>query len=78
MSTLNLCFEQKCEKYQIFSSESFHFLGVKFSIYLNKRVCVINDTCMASQDSDQHAHPCEDSDQPLRPRVLIESASLRH
>ena len=37
----NLCFEQKYENYQKFSSESFQFLVVKFSIYLNRRVFVI-------------------------------------
>ena len=36
-----LCFEQKYEKYQNFSSEKFHFLVVKFSVYLNRRVFVI-------------------------------------
>ena len=36
----NLCFEQKYEKYQSFSSENFQFLEVKFSIYLNRRVFV--------------------------------------
>ena len=41
MSTHNLCFEQKYEKYQSFSSENFQFLEVKFSIYLNKRVFVM-------------------------------------
>ena len=41
-STHNLCFEQKYENYQSFLSENFQFLGVKFSIYLNRRVCVIN------------------------------------
>ena len=35
MSTYNLCFEQTYEKYQNFLSESFHFLVVKISIYLN-------------------------------------------
>ena len=34
----NLCFEQKYEKYQNFSSENFHFLVVKFSIHLNRHV----------------------------------------
>ena len=29
---LNLCFEQKYEKYQNFLSENFHFLAVKFSV----------------------------------------------
>ena len=37
----NLCFEQKCEKYQKFLSENFQFLEVKFSIYLNRRVFVM-------------------------------------
>ena len=41
MSTHNLCFEQKYEKYQIFLSENFQFLEVKFSIYLNRRVFVM-------------------------------------
>ena len=42
MSTNNLCFEQKYEKYQFFLfffflSENFQFLEVKFSTYLNRR-----------------------------------------
>ena len=41
MSTHNLCFEQKYEKYQNFSSEIFHFLMVKFSVYFNRRVFVM-------------------------------------
>ena len=40
-STHNLCFEQKHEKYQIFLSENFHFLVVKFSVYLNRHVFVM-------------------------------------
>ena len=40
-STHTLCFEQKYEKYQIFLSENFQFLDVKFSIYLNRRVYVM-------------------------------------
>ena len=36
MSTHNLCFQQKYEKYQEFLSENFQFLEMKFSIYLNK------------------------------------------
>ena len=40
MSTHNLCFEQKYEKYQNFVSEKFPFFGCKFSIYLNRRVFV--------------------------------------
>ena len=41
MSTHNLCFEQKYEKYQRFLSENFQFLEVKFSIYLNRHVFVM-------------------------------------
>ena len=41
MSTYKLCFEQKYENYQTFSSEICQFLVVKFSIYLNRRVFVI-------------------------------------
>ena len=48
-STHNLCFKQKYEKYQSFLffvfffllSETFQFLEVKFSIYLNRRVFVM-------------------------------------
>ena len=40
-STYNLCFEQRCEKYQNFSSENFHFLMVKFTVYLNRNVFVM-------------------------------------
>ena len=40
-STHNLCFEQKYEKYQNFLSENFHFLVVKFSVYLNRLVFVM-------------------------------------
>ena len=40
-STHNLRFEQKYENYQNVSSESFQFLVVKLSIYLNRRVFVM-------------------------------------
>ena len=40
-STHNLCFEQKCEKYQNFYLKIFNFLVVKFSVYLNRRVFVM-------------------------------------
>ena len=43
MSTHNLCFEQKYEKYQKFLAEIFHFLVVKFSVYLNRRVFVMKN-----------------------------------
>ena len=39
--THNLCFVQKYEKYQNFLSENFHFLLIKFSVYLNRRVLVM-------------------------------------
>ena len=41
-STHSLCFEQKYEKYQRFLSENCQFLEVKFSIYLNRHVFVMN------------------------------------
>ena len=40
-STHNLCFKQKYEKYQSFSSENFQFFEKKVSIYLNRRVFVM-------------------------------------
>ena len=40
-SVHGLCFGRKCEKYQNFLSENFHFLVVKFSVYLNRRVFVM-------------------------------------
>ena len=42
MSTHNLCFEPKYEKYQNFLSEIVPFLVVNFSIYLNRCVFVMN------------------------------------
>ena len=42
MSTHNICFQQKYEKYQEFLSENFQFFGVKFSIYLNRCVFVMD------------------------------------
>ena len=41
MSTHNLCFVQKYEKYLSFFFENFQFLEMKFSIYLNRCVFVI-------------------------------------
>ena len=40
-STHNLCFEQNPEKYQNFLSKNFHFLVVKFSVYLKRSVFVM-------------------------------------
>ena len=40
-STHNLYFEQKYEIYLNFLSENFHFLVVKFSVYLNRHDFVI-------------------------------------
>ena len=41
MSTHNLCFKEKFEKYQNFLSKNFHLLVVKFSVYLNRLVFVM-------------------------------------
>ena len=40
----NLCFEHKYENYQNFSFESFHILVVKCSIYLNRRVMLLQNS----------------------------------
>ena len=42
LSGHNLCFEQKYDNYQSFLSENFKFLEVKFSIYLNRCVFVMD------------------------------------
>ena len=42
-STHNLSFEQNYEKYQKFLSENFHVLVVKFSVYLNRHVFIMQD-----------------------------------
>ena len=39
-------FEQKYEKYENFLSENFHFLVVKFSVYLNRHVFVMSSGAM--------------------------------
>ena len=41
-STHNLSFEQNMKNIRIVLSEHFPFLAVKFSIYLNRRVFVMN------------------------------------
>ena len=51
MSTHNLCFEQKYEKYQNFLFENFQFLVVKFSLYLNRRVFVMVSCESSAQQS---------------------------
>ena len=43
MSTHNQYFEKKFEIYQNILSENFPFLVVKFSIYLMRRIFVMND-----------------------------------
>ena len=43
MSTHNLCFAQKYEKYQNFHLKNFQLLVVKFSIYLNRCVFVMTE-----------------------------------
>ena len=48
----NLCLEQKYENYQNFSSESFHFLVVKFSIYLKRRVFIMAHTLKTETDDN--------------------------
>ena len=71
LTTHNLCFEKKYENYHIFLSEKFPFLAVKFSAYLNRRVCVMQEqnyklqrkktayvrACERNEDSNKSAHP---------------------
>ena len=45
-STHNLCLEKKYEKCRIFYWKIFLFLVVKFSIYLNRLVFVMNTNCI--------------------------------
>ena len=49
----NLCFEQKYEKYQNFLSENFHFLMVKFSVYLNRHVFVMRKLAIDMSKTDR-------------------------
>ena len=49
MNIHDLCFEQKYEKYQKFLSENFQFLVMKFSIYLNRHVFVMEKSNEHSQ-----------------------------
>ena len=67
MSTHNLCFEQKYDKYQNFLSENFHFLLIKFSVqlHLNRRVFLmvvekenkaVNSQRVNWNNGDQEAH----------------------
>ena len=53
----NLCFEQKYEKYQ-FLSENFQFVEVKFSIYLNRRVFIM-DIFLTSAQKHMLQHSLE-------------------
>ena len=48
-STHNLYFEQKYEKYQSFLSETIQFLEVKFSVYLNRHVFLMDKYTMNFQ-----------------------------
>ena len=57
MSTHNICFEQKYEKYQNFLSENFHFFVVKISVYLNRHVFVTASLCTRVKLTD--VHPCK-------------------
>ena len=43
-STHNLCFEQKYGKISKFLSANFHFLVLKFSVYLNRLVFVMEES----------------------------------
>ena len=68
--THNLCFEQKYEKYRNFSTENFHFLQLKKTLYiawasfrnvhrviLKKKVQVGKDQEKAQSEKDSHSDP---------------------
>ena len=59
----NLCFEQKYEKYQKFLAENFHFLVVKFSVYLNRHVFVMKMVILKGMalESNEHIPKTENS-----------------
>ena len=57
-STHTLCFEQEYEKYQIFLSENFPFLVVKFAIYLNRRVFVMEYKLMLRLEFEYPQNDC--------------------
>ena len=50
MSTHNICFEQKYEKYHF--SENFQFLVVNFAIYLNRRVFVMDQLLLQQKNNN--------------------------
>ena len=52
----NLCFEQKYENIRVFLSENFQFLEVKFSIYLNRRVFVMNVVLSDANSVAKYVH----------------------
>ena len=51
-NTTIYAFEQKYETYQSFLSENFQFLEVKFPIYLNRRVFVMNNRSQRGSAKD--------------------------
>ena len=72
MSTHNLCFEQKYEKYQRFLSENCRFLEVKFSIHCNRLVFVIWDTSREKGNSDFPSNKSFSANaRPLRERIWL-------
>ena len=57
MSTHNLCFEQKYEKYQNFSSENFQFFGGKiFNIF--EKACFRNGSVERVVIKESSRHKC--------------------
>ena len=53
MSTHNLCFEQNMKNIRVFYLKIFHFLEVKFSIYLNRHVFVMQKVFIFSISPQQ-------------------------
>ena len=54
-STTVYVLEQKYEQYQIFLSENFHYLVVKFSVYLNRYIFIMTWSCIRIKKGRFHA-----------------------
>ena len=57
-NTHNVYFEQKYEKYQSFYLKNFQFLEVKFSIYLKRRVFVMEEDALCAGNQTRSHKSC--------------------
>ena len=78
MSTHYLCFEQKYEEYQNFSSEIFHFLVVKFSVYLNRHVFVMKANRRSEKQRIKVVENAPSVPRPLKCQALFWRRHLQY